>query len=105
MAVERLTPEEKETIILFEKLSKDCIVDTSIPSDWRKLNKRGWEIIRIDRYPDGEVRSVAFKAPRSCVTFKTYGKFKPNEELSPPISEERRRELSERMLSMHEKNG
>jgi hypothetical protein len=59
-----------ETHVMVEKLQQYCTVDTSIPSDWNKLNKLGWEVVNIDKYKDGKIRSVIFRAPKKYLSFR-----------------------------------
>jgi len=67
---QRLTLDEMETHALSAKNENYCTVDTSIPSDWNRLNKLGWEVVSIDKYKDGKIRSVIFKAPKKCISFR-----------------------------------
>ena len=100
----RLTLEEQETHVLVNKEEPYCTVDTSIPSDWNKLNKLGWEVLKIDRYRDSKVRSVIFRAPKKCLSFRTAGK-SFCEELSTgrTMSEEHKKALQDGLKNSRNK--
>lgn len=101
----RLILEEQETHVLVDKIESYCTVDTSIPSDWNKLNKLGWEVLSIDRYRDGKVRSVIFRAPKKFLSFRTAGT-SFCEELSTgrTMSEEHKKALQEGLKNSRKKS-
>ena len=90
-----------ETHALFDKTDNCWTVDTSIPADWRKLNKLGWEATYINECSDGSIQSVIFKAPKNAISFRTGGKFHCDKLDSKVIlSDERKAELSNRMKNI-----
>lgn len=98
---QKLTNEELETHASFDKTDNYWTVDTSIPADWRKLNKLGWEATHINECSDGSVQSVIFKAPKNAVSFRTGGKFHCDKlDSTVVLSDERRAELSDRMKNI-----
>lgn len=68
--MQKLTREEWETHISIDAIEEFAIVDTSIPKDITKLKKCGWEVLQENKYPDGTVCNVIFKAPRRAITIQ-----------------------------------
>lgn len=86
--MQKLTREEWETHISIDAIEETAIVDTSIPKDITKLKKCGWEVLQENKYPDGSICNVIFKAPRKAIIFRDISKLE--------WSEERKREQAER---------
>lgn len=68
--MQKLTREEWETHISIDAIEEFVIVDTSIPKDITKLKKCGWEVLQENKYPDGTICNVIFKAPRKAITIR-----------------------------------
>lgn len=85
--MQKLTREEQETHISIDAIEEFAIVDTSIPKDITKLKKCGWEVLQENKYPDGTICNVIFKAPRKAISFRDVSKLE--------WSEERKRQASE----------
>jgi hypothetical protein len=101
---QKLTNEELETHASFDKTDNYWTVDTSIPADWRKLNKLGWEAIHINECSDGSIQSVIFKAPKNAVSFRAGGKFHCDKlDSTVNISDEQRELASKRMKELRAK--
>ena len=66
--MQKLTREEWETHISIDAIEETAIVDTSIPKDITKLKKCGWEVLQENKYPDGSICNVIFKAPRRAIS-------------------------------------
>lgn len=89
-----ITREEMETIVLIDG-SGSAYIDTTIPKMIRKCQKLGYETLREDTF-EGRVVGACFKMPEKCVSFRKESK---------QLSEERRKELSDRMKQYHKKGG
>ena len=85
--MQKLTREEWETHISIDAIEEAAIVDTSIPKDITKLKKCGWEVIQENKYPDGTICNVIFKAPRKAITIRDITRLEPSEERSRRSSE------------------
>ena len=86
----RLTREEWETHISIDAEGECATIDTSIPKDINKCRKMGYEVIKENRYEDGTICSVIFKAPRRAITFRN---MEAVNRKGAPISEERKNKL------------
>jgi len=93
----KLTNEERETHMRTDPIDNVWIVDSSIPKDYKKFEKMGWEVIGIVVHTDGSIISMRFKAPRNCIIIRNA---KPKSK--PPASEEARKEMTEKMRLMRE---
>lgn len=80
--MQKLTREEQETHISIDVIEEIAIVDTSIPKDITKLKKCGWEVLQENKYPDGTICNVIFKAPRKAISFRNISKLEPSQERS-----------------------
>ena len=69
--MQKLTAEERETHILICETSEHLIIDTSVRTVITKCYKQGYEVVREERYPDGTLCSVVFKAPKNAITFRS----------------------------------
>ena len=63
----RLTREERETHYCISEFDGICTVYTAIPRDIRAFKKKGWPLIKESFYPDGELESCVFEAPRKFI--------------------------------------
>ncbi len=77
--MQKLTREEWEPHISIDAIEETAIVDTSIPKDITKLKKCGWEVLQENKYPDGSICNVIFKAPRRAISFRNISKLKRSE--------------------------
>lgn len=68
---ERLTPEEKETIIVYDSIEKKWIMDSTIPKHFRKALKQGWTPISQCVYDDGTVCAMTLSAPERSITIRS----------------------------------
>ena len=85
----RLTNAEKETILHISLEDNKWYMDSTIPRDFNKALKQGWEAETVFKYEDGTVAGMILSAPsRSVFIAKTT--FAPK-----PISEERKQKLVE----------
>lgn len=67
----KVTNEERETHLLIDTIDNIWIVDSSIPKDYRRFEKMGWDIIGIVRHTDGSIISMRFKGPRNAITIRS----------------------------------
>lgn len=93
----KLTNEEKETLISIDMIDNVWRADSSIPKDYRKFEKMGWDVTGIVLHTDGSIISMRFKAPRNAVSIRNV---KPKAKL--PASEEARAEITEKMRLIRE---
>ena len=70
----RLTNEEKETILVYDNISKTWIMDSTIPKHFRKAQKQGWTPITQYVYDDGTVGGMALSASERAVTIRNVEK-------------------------------
>ena len=77
-----LTKEERETIYRFNESEGVWIADSTILKDIHKLEKQKWIEINAQYYEDGTVMSKQFKAPRNCLSPRSYNPNKPKRTMS-----------------------
>jgi len=68
----KLTREERETYYLIDDVDNMWIADSTLPKDIHKLEKQGWIPIDTSYYRDGTVMGKRFKAPRNCLSPRSY---------------------------------
>lgn len=56
--------------------------DTTIPRDIHKLEKQGWILVNTQYYKDGEIMAKQFKAPKNCLSPRSYNPDKPKKVMS-----------------------
>jgi hypothetical protein len=88
----KLTMEEKETHYFTTDVDKEWFAESSIPKDIHRFEKCNWTLVDTTNYPDGTVMKKRFKAPRNCLTPRTYVVDKPKRE-RPPMTEEHKAKL------------
>lgn len=67
---ERLSLEEKETLLLYDAADKQWIMDTTVMKHYNKAKKQGWEQIKEFVYEDGTVCGGLFIATDRAVTIR-----------------------------------
>lgn len=67
---ERLSLEEKETLLLYDAADKKWIMDTTVLKHYNKAKRQGWEQIKEFVYEDGVVCGGVFEAPDRAVTIR-----------------------------------
>jgi len=65
------TNEERETHIIIDMIDNVCEVDCSIPKDYRRFEKMGWDIIGIVLHTDGSIISMRFKGLRNAISIRS----------------------------------
>lgn len=68
------TIEEKETILNYNPIDDEWIMDSSIPKHFRKAIKQGWVPIRQYVHDDGTVCCMWLKAPERAITIRNTAK-------------------------------
>lgn len=67
---ERLSLEEKETLLLYDATDKQWVMDTTVMKHYNKAKKQGWEQIKEFVYEDGTVCGGLFIAADRAVTIR-----------------------------------
>lgn len=68
---DKLTKEERETIIAFCEADDSYHIDTSIQVHIRKFDKLGYECINEQKYEDGTIMAKVYKAPKFAISFRS----------------------------------
>lgn len=66
--------EERETHLHYDAVDKEWYAYTNIPEHMRKLQAKGWTLLRSGADEDGEVIEAFYKAPRNAITFRDLNK-------------------------------
>lgn len=91
-----LSIEEQETHVSFNRSADKAIVYTSDTTTMTKLDKlvsaaeTEWKLESVSRLHGGEIVGKTYSCPKSFISFRT-------KKVSRELSEDQRRELSERM--------
>lgn len=75
----RLIAEERETLLNYDSINKEWIMDSTVPKHFRKAVKQGWTPIRQYVYDDDTVCGMVLKAPERAVTIRNTEKKKMSE--------------------------
>jgi hypothetical protein len=67
---ERLSLEERETLLLYDSVDKKWIMDTTVLKHYTKAKRQGWEQIKEFVYEDGTVCGGVFEAADRAVTIR-----------------------------------
>ena len=67
---DRLTIEEKETIIMYDGIDRKWRDDTTFTKHMNKLLKQGWTQLKEYVYEDGTVCGGVFEGPERSITFR-----------------------------------
>jgi hypothetical protein len=67
---ERLTSEEKETLLLYDTIDKQWTMDTTVMKHYNKAKRQGWEQVKEFVYDDGAVCGGVFVASDRAVTIR-----------------------------------
>ena len=89
---DKLTKEERETVIVFNEADNKFIIETSIAVHMRKFDRLGYECTKKQYYSDGTVMSKEYKVPKFAITFRKPEKRK--------VSEEQRQKAADRFKKM-----
>lgn len=86
----KLHLDERETILLFNMADGYWDVSTSIPYHMEKFKKLGWELVNDNGY------ELTFKVPKGAIKFRDPSKLKKE------LTEEQRKELTERLNKLRQ---
>lgn len=89
----RLTPEEREVILVMDDKDRKWKASCSSPTYMRKFEKQGWECTGTEYYRDGTVCTKYYEAPQASSI--TIGKAERPKRQGKPMSEEHKRKLQE----------
>ena len=67
----KLTIEERETTLNYDRVDKTWTMDSTVPKHFRKALKQGWTPIRQYVYEDGTVCGMMLIAPERSVTIRS----------------------------------
>lgn len=84
----KLTAEERETLLNYDSINKEWIMDSTVPKHFRKAVKQGWTPIRQYVYDDDTVYGMVLKAPERAVTIRNVEKKKMSEKQLKNLSDE-----------------
>ena len=65
------TLEERETLLNYNPIDKEWIMDSNIPKHFRKAVKQGWTPIRQYVHEDGTVCCMLLSAPERAITIRS----------------------------------
>ena len=94
--VQRLTKDERETILVYNEADGFWTIYSGIQSHIRKFDKLNYPITNIDYYPDGEVAGKFYQVPKKTISFRN-----PNK--SKTMSEDERKKKSQIMKELRQK--
>lgn len=83
----KLTAEERETLLNYDSINKEWIMDSAVPKHFRKAVKQGWIPIRQYVYDD-TVCGMVLKAPERAVTIRNVEKKKMSDKQLKNLSDE-----------------
>ena len=66
----RLSGEEKETVLVYDYVSKTWVMDSTVSKHFNKAIKQGWKQIAEYVYDDGSVCGGVFEAPDRSITIR-----------------------------------
>ena len=67
---ERISAEERETILVYDNITKEWTMDSSVPKHFRKALKQGWNPTQQFIYEDGTVCAMVLTAPERAITIR-----------------------------------
>ena len=79
--VNRLSAEERETILNYDNESRRWTLDSTIPKHFRKALKQGWTPLIEYIYEDGTVCGMVLVAPDNAITIRNPNKKRVMSEL------------------------
>lgn len=71
---DKLTIEERETILLYDSEQKIWTMDSTVPKHFRKALKQEWTPITQYVYEDGTICGMVLTAPERAVTIRNTSK-------------------------------
>ena len=83
----RLTNEEKETILSYDSIDKTWNMYSTVPKHFRKALKQGWSLIKQYVYDDGTVCGMELVAQDRAVTIRSTTKKQMSEKQLENLSD------------------
>ena len=74
MCGNKLTNEERETLLNYDSIEKVWTMDSYVPKHFRKALKQGWTPIKQYVYEDGTVFGMTLTAPERAVSIRNTAK-------------------------------
>lgn len=71
---DRLSSEEKETVLNYDYITKMWSVDCFVQKHFNKALKQGWKPIMKYEYDDGSAAGYRFEVPERAITFRSLEK-------------------------------
>ena len=84
----KLTAEERETLLNYDSITKEWIMDSTVPKHFRRAVKQGWIPIRQYVYDDDTVCGMVLKASERAVTIRNTKKKVMSEKQMKNLSDE-----------------
>lgn len=85
---ERISAEERETVLVYDNITKEWIMDSSVPKHFRKAVKQGWTPTKQYIYEDGTVCAMVLTAPERAITIRNTEKKQMSEKQLGNLSKE-----------------
>lgn len=83
----RLTNEEKETVLSYDSIDKTWNMYSTVPKHFRKALKQGWSLIKQYVYDDGTVCGMELVAQDRAVTIRSTTKKQMSEKQLENLSD------------------
>ena len=74
MCGNKLTNEERETLLNYDSVERVWVMDSFVPKHFRKALKQGWTPVKQYVYDDGTVFGMTLTAPERAVTIRNVDK-------------------------------
>ena len=84
----KLTNEERETILNYDSITKEWIMDSTVPKHFRRAVKHGWLPVRQYVCDDDTVCGMVLRAPERAVTIRNVEKKKMSDKQMKNLSNE-----------------
>ena len=70
----RLSIEERETVLVYDNITRRWYADTTLPKHVNKFKKQGWEQTSEYVYDDGSVAGGCFEGSEKAITIRNPNK-------------------------------
>ena len=84
----KLTAEERETLLNYDSITKEWIMDSTVPKHFRRAVKHGWLPVRQYVCDDDTVCGMVLRAPERAVTIRNVEKKQMSEKQIKNLSDE-----------------
>lgn len=69
--MDKLTREERETLVNFCEADGYYRIETSVQKHMNRFDKLGYECTRVDTYPDGSIMCKEYKVPERAISYRS----------------------------------